>query len=399
MSVSKEHLLLIACCKRALADGPSQDIHTIIKQGVDWSLVLQLSMEHRISPTLYKALNDLNILPHSCQLELEKRFKITAAENKLKHDTLKEIMVEAQKRGLKPVGIKGAALVYSSYSEFNVLRESRDLDLLLSPKDFDPFCEMLYDLGFIQGSFCAEDDKIIAVDKEKKNNYENQNPNHTWPFYRKTDLPHYAIAVEPHRSITYKHNIYQVSSQKIIDKSISLRVDQVFLNIPCLIHELLVLCLVAFSDYSSLENMKMKSDIRLRTYCDILVLSKRVSKENLWDAFYECFVQSNNVFPVYQMLSFCAELFDVSLVPANYFLDYPYLRELKYSIHNIANFSSCKPIGYWNKDFKAIFSDTNRYYHALDILFCNCINTHFSCVRNLKQPGNFIELREKDDKS
>ncbi len=399
MSISNEHLLLIACCKRIFLGESSQSIHTIINQGIDWNFVLQLSIEHRISPILFKALNDLRVLPSMCQLELEKRTNVTAAENKLKHDALKGIMIEARKRGLKPVGIKGAALVYSTYTAFNVLRESRDLDLLLSSEDFAPFCEMLYDLGYIQGNFCAEENKIIAVDRKRLDDYEKQKPNHTWPFYRATDLPHYAIAIEPHRSITYGHNIYQLPTQKIINDSTLLSVDNFFLNIPCLIHELLVLCLAAFSDYSSFENMKTKSDIRLRTYCDILLLAKRISKENLWNVFYECFVQTNNDFPVYQILSFCEELFDESLVPQNYFSNYSHFSKLKYSIHNIADFSSCKPVGFWSGDFKTILSDTNRYYHALDIMYCNCINTHDSCVRNLKQSGDFIELREKDDKS
>ena len=399
--MSNEHLLLIECCKQVFLGGRSEFIKKLITDGINYNYLLQLSLVNRVSPTVYEVLINKNQLssyfPRDFISELQKRFYITQEENRIKQTALFEILEESNRRKLKPVGIKGASIIYSTYRKFSILRESRDLDILLLEDDIRPFCAMLSEMGYIQGNFSSVDNKITAVTNDRLADFEIQRPNHTWPFYKYTNLTGYALAVEPHRSIIYGNKKYQISTEEIVKSSTSYEINGNKIYIPQLVHELLILCLVAFSDYSSFENMKVKADIRLRTYCDILNLSMRLSNENLWDDFYICFMETNNQFPVYQILSFCEELFDISLVPDDYFSEIKYLNDRKYSIHNMADFSSDMPIGYWNKNFKEIFSDDNRYYHALDIMFCNCINTHTSCVRNLKQKGKFIKLREFND--
>ena len=399
MSISNEHLILIECCKNIFLRENFDQINKILnRKKINYKYLVNLSLEHRVSPILYDVLINNSFIIHefpqyfiNC---LSHRTLMTKKENCYKNAALSEMLKEADRRNIKIIGIKGVALSISTYSSCRVERESRDIDILLESKDIEEICIILKNLGYVQGVYNIKKNKICNAVNEAIAEYEEQQPNHVWPFYRYTDLKNYALVIEPHRSIAYKNNPYQISTDEIIRCAYRSKEN---IYIPCLEHEMLILCLSAFYDYSSLENMKVKSDIRLRKYCDILNLSLRLNSDKKWNSFKKIMRENNCTFPVYQILNFCEELFDISIIPDDFFNEEKFSNDDKYLIYNISDFASNKPIGRWNYGFKEIFSDDNRYIHALDLLFCNCINTHYSCVRTLRQEGTFLRLRESND--
>ena len=108
---------------------------------------------------------------------------MTKKENCYKNAALSEMLKEADRRNIKIIGIKGVALSISTYSSCRVERESRDIDILLESKDIEEICIILKNLGYVQGVYNIKKNKICNAVNEAIAEYEEQQPNHVWPFY------------------------------------------------------------------------------------------------------------------------------------------------------------------------------------------------------------------------
>ncbi len=400
MPLRIEDEILVLSSRIELHEQILEKIEQKLKGNVNWELLLERAKIHRVSPYLHnsiKLLNSSNLrIPNSVEKVLENRLTITKKENSLKNAAIFEIFKEANEHQLMPVVIKGSSLKFTIYPE-NWVREGRDIDVILKKGELNKFCRLLSSLRYVQGNFIEQENSIVLPTPRKLLKYEEQMPNHVWPYYRITpELENYAIAVEPHENITYQHFKYGLPTHVVFENIEFIKCNGVKIYYPDVVFELLIIVLTAFADYSSLENMKLKSDIRLRTYCDIRNVTLEINQLSKWDKLIDIVSEYNLSYPFAQITKICEDIYDEVLLPnevKNITSKNISSRSL-YAIHDYSNFSDPKPIGFWEGDFREVFSMNNRYECGLDKLYINCINKHYSCVINSKQEGQFLKIGE-----
>lgn len=116
----------------------------------DWSVLLQMSRQHRLGPLLHWRLSrerqSLSI-PEAFRSALATSFRQSAIRSLLIQRELLYVHRTLYDEGIPHVALKGAFLAFHAY-EHPALRPLRDLDILLPPKNALTVYQLLIDHGF-----------------------------------------------------------------------------------------------------------------------------------------------------------------------------------------------------------------------------------------------------------
>lgn len=140
---SPEDALLIAACR---PDGaPPEPPH----RDIDWQHLLPHAEALGLAPALHAHCARLGatVIPTDVTTRLAETYYAAGAQNAMRLDDLRELLVAFAGAGIGAIVLKGAAFTEALYGNL-ALRPMKDLDLLVRPSDLDRAEELVRGLGY-----------------------------------------------------------------------------------------------------------------------------------------------------------------------------------------------------------------------------------------------------------
>lgn len=125
-------------------------IEGALRQGLDWSLLLELARWHGLSPLVWWNLKRFpsRLIPEPVQRQLQDRFLHASARHQILTRELVDLLGRFGDCGLRAIPLKGPTLIAQLYSGLP-LRESTDLDILVPAEEFPKARDLLEGLGYL----------------------------------------------------------------------------------------------------------------------------------------------------------------------------------------------------------------------------------------------------------
>lgn len=121
----------------------------LLKQPVNWDLLLKLSVHHRVYPLVYKTLSQLNnkaVPEHVLGLLRQKYQDNTMQALTMTGETIRMIKC-FESHGIRAVVLKGAPLAWRLYGDV-AIRPSKDIDILVPPDELEKVQGILENEGY-----------------------------------------------------------------------------------------------------------------------------------------------------------------------------------------------------------------------------------------------------------
>ncbi|KUK65715.1 MAG: hypothetical protein XD84_0332 [Desulfotomaculum sp. 46_80] len=133
----------------ASASGDKAKIQNLLQLPVNWDYLLQLAINHRVYPLVYKTLKHLNNpeVPEYVIDYLQQRYQENAVRALTMTGETVRISKYLKNNGIHAVVLKGAPLSLYLYSDITI-RPSRDIDILVAPDELIKAQELLESEGY-----------------------------------------------------------------------------------------------------------------------------------------------------------------------------------------------------------------------------------------------------------
>lgn len=129
----------------------SREIPTaeILKKGIDWVKLREMSLHHKVLPLLYSQLKkmDKSLLPQEEMAQIKSIYKHNALRNLRLAQVLHRVSELLSENGIEVIPFKGPVLAVQAYEDLS-LRIFDDLDLLIHGEDFGKIYDVLTAAGF-----------------------------------------------------------------------------------------------------------------------------------------------------------------------------------------------------------------------------------------------------------
>lgn len=142
--ISTELWLMLAC-----AIGDKTKIQKILCQPVNWDTFIKLAVHHRVYPLVYKTINQIKnlVVPQYVINDLHQKYSENIYQSLTMAGETFRIVKCFENHGIRVLVLKGAPLAWRLYSNL-ACRLSRDIDILVEPKQFKEAQELLENEGY-----------------------------------------------------------------------------------------------------------------------------------------------------------------------------------------------------------------------------------------------------------
>jgi hypothetical protein len=166
-------------------------IRALVADGVDWTVLVQIALRHRVAPLLHRSLRIAcpDLLPEDLAAAFQVHDESARATGTALVIALVELVRQFDQQGIPMIPFKGPSLGARLYGD-PALRSNRDLDFLVHPEDTDAAIRALGQRGYrptsdSTGLTAAQLARIRRIDGQEM-------------LHRPTD----GVVVEPHWSLT-----------------------------------------------------------------------------------------------------------------------------------------------------------------------------------------------------
>ncbi|EHQ89378.1 nucleotidyltransferase domain-containing protein [Desulfosporosinus youngiae] len=144
--ISTELLFMLNCLKYVQAE--EEQMHTL-DQSLNWDSFLQLAMNHRVLPLVYKKLSNPNSpeVPEYVMKALQQECRNNALRAVGMAGEMIRVIRIMEENGIRPLILKGAPLALKLYQDI-ALRPSVDIDIMVKPLDFTKAEKLMDMLGY-----------------------------------------------------------------------------------------------------------------------------------------------------------------------------------------------------------------------------------------------------------
>ena len=169
LTASREMRFLLSCARVFLGTAQADVLEVRHGTAPNWERVLEMARWHRLDPMVYEVLKNYpeGTVTAPVRARLAEAFQHNVRRNMVLCAVLAEIQDLARQRGLVIVPIKGLTLSQIAYGNL-VVRRSRDLDLLVHPRDWQNAVALLEHLGFRQPVPLADHHRPILLGSAKE---------------------------------------------------------------------------------------------------------------------------------------------------------------------------------------------------------------------------------------
>ncbi len=141
--------LLLACGRTRVKPDDVDRIRELVKQQLDWNLLIPTSMSHGLMPLLYDNLraHAVDLLPGNVLINLKALYEKNTARSIFLTAELHRILNLFESEGVTGMPYKGPSIALSIYGKLS-LRQFSDLDILVREHDVWRSQELLISLGY-----------------------------------------------------------------------------------------------------------------------------------------------------------------------------------------------------------------------------------------------------------
>ena len=133
----------------ASADADVTKTQNLLHEPINWDLLLQMAVHHRVYPLVYKTLNQINnpSIPKHVLDVLQLKYQVNVMQAlDITGETIR--MVNCfESHGIHVVVLKGAPLAWRLYGDI-AIRPSRDIDILIPSEELEKAIKILEDEGY-----------------------------------------------------------------------------------------------------------------------------------------------------------------------------------------------------------------------------------------------------------
>ncbi len=149
VTLEPEMELLLRCARTQLTPGDTACMRALLEAGVSWPRLCDLTRRHGLTPLLYRHLfgSAADLIPARSMKRLRLKFYEHAGHNLTLFAELLDVLRVFNEKGIPAVPFKGPALAESAYGNV-MLREYRDLDVLVRPRDVPLVRSLLRERGY-----------------------------------------------------------------------------------------------------------------------------------------------------------------------------------------------------------------------------------------------------------
>lgn len=146
---SPEFELLVCCLGKRHLDERKAQGRALIHENLDWDLLTQTAIRHRILPLIYRELNQNfpDIVPADQLTKLRDLYEANTVRNTYLTAELCRILDDFDRHGIDSVPYKGPALASLVYNDIS-LEQFVDLDILVRKQDFAHASDRLIAQGY-----------------------------------------------------------------------------------------------------------------------------------------------------------------------------------------------------------------------------------------------------------
>jgi hypothetical protein len=143
----REFRVALACASGASHLGTP--IVELLRQGVDWDLLLDTVEQHGLAPLLYRNVADLDggVVPTPVWTRLKAHYKTNVMRNLALGNELQRVVLALQRSGVEALAYKGPVLARSLYGDV-AMRDMCDLDVLVRTGEVDKTIDTLLELRY-----------------------------------------------------------------------------------------------------------------------------------------------------------------------------------------------------------------------------------------------------------
>lgn len=165
-------------------------VASLLKQDLDWTVVVQTALSHGVSPLLARGLEAAtpHLLPPEIRTALGCHLQDNRQRNVLLLQTLIKILDVLDTVGIRALPFKGQTLGAAAYGDFG-LRRAGDVDLLIRQRDLHSACEVLESLGFAETTLREIGRPMSRTERQGYLRYQCE-----YAYFRPED----GVLVEPH---------------------------------------------------------------------------------------------------------------------------------------------------------------------------------------------------------
>ena len=146
---SLEAQVLLCCAQSCHNPASTHQLSSLLRQGLDWTSLIQLAERHRVLPLVYRALQAVNsdTVPQPIRAELYHDFHANAQRNLFLAGTLLKLLRLLENHQIPAISYKGPVLAMLAYGNLT-LRQFGDLDILVHKKDVARAQDLLLSQGY-----------------------------------------------------------------------------------------------------------------------------------------------------------------------------------------------------------------------------------------------------------
>ena len=140
--------LLLACARPVANPAADEQVRQLLRQRIDWDLLLEQANWHCVGPLLYMALRSATSeqVPPAVLSSLRSRYEVNFRHNLFLSGQMMKLLKKFQESSIPAIPYKGPLLC--SYYQNLGLREFGDLDFLVLPRDVQRANDLLHSEGF-----------------------------------------------------------------------------------------------------------------------------------------------------------------------------------------------------------------------------------------------------------
>ena len=198
--MENEIQFLILCARTRLDPLAEKKIRDLMKDGINWQMVLAKAIKEKILPLVFFNICKLSLtreIPEAILSEFNRMNYGNLGQNIAIYQELKNLLRLFNEAGIEVIVLKGAAYIERLYDKNIGLRSIGDIDLVIKDADLSAAKKLLADAGYLQKSGWLEHPTIDF--------------HHLVPFVN----PKNNVIVEVHWTIAMYEKIFQLDMNKV----------------------------------------------------------------------------------------------------------------------------------------------------------------------------------------
>jgi hypothetical protein len=145
----REHELLLCVARKSLDESLADRLRLILEQKIDWTYLIQTASDHRLLPLLYIHLKDYgaDLVPSAQLQQLQSEYLSNSQGNLYLLRELLGVLELLNRSDIRALAFKGPVLGSLLYGGI-ALRQTGDIDIMISKQDFSRATELLQSAGY-----------------------------------------------------------------------------------------------------------------------------------------------------------------------------------------------------------------------------------------------------------